>query len=450
MNIAIVGAGMLGLTLAHRLGAGTDHRVTVIEQSPSLGGLAASHDYGRFTWDRFYHCILPTDASLIGFIEALGLGSYLRWKQTGTGYYAEGRCHDMSSNLDFARFPLLSLADKARLAATVLYASRFADPWALYTVSAEDWLTAWCGRRGYQRFWRPLLRAKFGPYHDQVAAVFIWATLTRLFGARAAGSSKEKLGYVSGGYHRILGAIERDLQARGVSLHTGSAVEAIARDGDGCRIRHGGRDERFDQVIFTAPTRIAGQLVEGDLADEVARSERAHPTSAHYLGVACLVLALQKPLTPYYVLNIGDENVAMTGLIEFSNLLDPRVETDGLSLIYIPQYMDAADPRFEQSDEALLEQLMDRGLRRLFPIDDADIVYRGIHRARFVQPLPLVRSAPSLSQREPSLAMQRPFCILNTSLLTCATLNNNEVVRLVDNFMQANRRWLADPQPPPA
>ena len=31
------------------------------------------------------------------------------------------------------------------------------------------------------------------------------------------------------------------------------------------------------------------------------------------LGVACLVLALARPLTPYYVLNIGEENIELTG-----------------------------------------------------------------------------------------------------------------------------------------
>ena len=54
----------------------------------------------------------------------------------------------MNGNADFARFPLLGLLDKARLAAAVVYASRFADPWPLYRITAQEWLTRWCGRRG--------------------------------------------------------------------------------------------------------------------------------------------------------------------------------------------------------------------------------------------------------------------------------------------------------------
>src|SRR5260221_7021028 len=90
-----------------------------------------------------------------------------------------------------------------RLGAAVLYATRFANPESLCLVTAADWLTRICGRRGYEVFWQPLLRAKFGPFHDQVAAVFIYATLKRLFGARSAAAGRESLGYVHGGDHAI-------------------------------------------------------------------------------------------------------------------------------------------------------------------------------------------------------------------------------------------------------
>jgi hypothetical protein len=33
----------------------------------------------------------------------------------------------------------------------------------------------------------------------------------------------------------------------------------------------------------------------------------------------------------------------------------------------------------------------------------------------------------------------RPFQILNTSMLTCATLNNNDVVGLVEEFVERGR-----------
>src|SRR5439155_601202 len=57
MKVAVVGGGILGLTLAHRL-TRAGHAVDLLEAGPVLGGLVAPQDYGPFVWDRFYHCIL--------------------------------------------------------------------------------------------------------------------------------------------------------------------------------------------------------------------------------------------------------------------------------------------------------------------------------------------------------------------------------------------------------
>lgn len=462
MRAAVVGGGILGLTLAHRLAA-RGHAVDLLEAAPTLGGLAAPQDYGPFVWDRFYHCILPQDTSLIALLEELGLKADLRWTKTGTGYYARGRFHDMNGNRDFLRFPLLSALDKARLGAAVLYATRLARPEPLHLVTAEEWLTRICGRRGYEAFWQPLLRAKFGPFHDQVAAVFIYATLKRLFGARSAAAGRENLGYVRGGYHAILARFAERLAAQGARLRTRAAVRLVERvDGAdasipgsaACRVTAGGAGdavttEVYDQVFFTAPTRLARSVVGRELLPVVDRFERDNPSARTYLGVTCLVLVLERPLTPYYVLNIGEPSVELTGLIEMTNLIASEEETRGLSLVYLPRYMDSESEEFEARDGAVRDAIVERGLRRLFPAFDVSrALYAGVHRARHVQPLPLVRDAPPPADA-PTPALDAPFQIVNTALLRCATLNNNEVVALVDRFMERNRQALGAPSSSP-
>jgi len=436
---------MLGLTLAHRVAA-LGHQVTILEAAKELGGLAAGHDYGEFVWDRFYHCILPQDEALIELLTEFGLGDQLRWQRTGTGYFSEGRSYSMSGNADFLRFPLLSLLQKARLGASILYATRCADPYALYRVTAEAWLTKICGAAAYRVFWRPLLQAKFGPYHDRVAAVFIWATLKRLFGARRGSSNQEKLGYVRGGYARILESMARALESAGVRLLLGRPVERIdttngAGGQPGCRVQLGAEKFEFDLVLFTAPTGVARRVVDDALQPHVERIATEHPTSAHYLGVLCLVLALPRPLTPYYVLNIGDNSIGLTGLIEMTNLIDAESETAGRSLIYLPRYLDSEDPLMEADSAELRSSFFDPGMKRLFPeLDLNEASYAAVHRARFVQPLPLARD--DSVEATPAPIIEPPFQLLNTSMLQCATLNNNEVVALVNSFVERNRRSL--------
>ncbi len=471
LRVGIVGGGILGLTLAYRL-ARLGHNVELFEASSGLGGLAGWHDYGRFTWDRFYHCILPQDVHLLGLLEDLGLESELVWRQTRTGYYAGGRCYSMSTSADYLKFPLLSWADKARVGATVLYATRAADPMKLYSITAEEWLTRWCGRRGYQVFWRPLLKAKFGSFYDQVAAVFIWATLTRLFGARSGAASKEQLGYVRGGYRTVLARFETKLKEAGVTVHKSAPVTAIrettsaggpkaspsntsaggpkAEPRRGCEVTYDSagesRQATFDQVFFTGPTRLARSVVGSSLLPAVERVEREHPASAVYLGVACLVLALPRPLTPFYVLNVGDENLELTGVIEMTNLIDRRVETAGLSLVYVPKYMDSEDPRLAADDDEIQRSLLDRGLLRIFPdLPRGELAYCRVHRTKFVQPLPLVRH--EVPRPGKMVGLTRPFQVLNTSMLTCATLNNDEVVAFVDNFLRLQTNGELGPRP---
>ena len=99
MRIGIIGGGLMGLALADRLGS-AGHRVTVYERAVQPGGLATWHDFGAFTWDRFYHVILPTDSALVEFMRRIGLGDRLRWRPTQTGFYVDRAFHPLSSGLD--------------------------------------------------------------------------------------------------------------------------------------------------------------------------------------------------------------------------------------------------------------------------------------------------------------------------------------------------------------
>ena len=126
MRIGIIGGGFMGMALAYRL-AHRGHAVTVFERDTQVGGLATHHDYGPFVWDRFYHCILPSDTHLIRFLSDVGLGDHLRWARTLTGFYVDEQFYSVSSSLEFLRFPLVGLWGKIRLAATLLYCARIRD-----------------------------------------------------------------------------------------------------------------------------------------------------------------------------------------------------------------------------------------------------------------------------------------------------------------------------------
>jgi hypothetical protein len=107
-------------------------------------------------------------------------------------------------------------------------------------------------------------------------------------------------------------------------------------------------------------------------------------------------------------------------------------ETAGLHITYLPKYVHSADPLLRASDDSLKQQFLN-GLLVLSPdLDVTTIVSIHINRAFKVQPLQVVR----YSELVPTTVTPHPdFFVLNTSQLAANTLNNNDVIRSVDQFV---------------
>jgi len=138
---------------------------------------------------------------------------------------------------------------------------------------------------------------------------------------------------------------------------------------------------------------------------------------------------------PYYVVNIADPQIPFTGIIGMSNLVSSS-ETAGLHLTYLPKYVHSEDPLLRAPDDEL-RALFETGLSRMFPhLRNNQIVSLHINRAVKVQPLQVV----SYSRLVPSVTTSHPdFFVLNTSQFAANTLNNNDVIRGVDDFVAAHR-----------
>ncbi|MBA3443220.1 MAG: FAD-dependent oxidoreductase, partial [Pyrinomonadaceae bacterium] len=200
---AVIGGGLLGMTLAHRL-AKRGERVTLFEGADHLGGLASAWKLGDVVWDRHYHVTLLSDTALRSLLAEMGLEKEIEWVETRTGFYTGGNLYSMSNTLEFLRFPPLGPVGKLRLGATIFYASKVRDWQRLEKITVADWLRRWSGRSTFETIWLPLLRAKLGENYTKASAAFIWATIARMYAARRTGLKKEMFGYVPGGYARIL------------------------------------------------------------------------------------------------------------------------------------------------------------------------------------------------------------------------------------------------------
>jgi protoporphyrinogen oxidase len=431
-NIAIIGSGFLGLTLALRLRNRGD-RVTVFESASEIGGLASAWQIGDVTWDRHYHVTLLSDSFTRKIVEEIGLGDEFQWVETKTGFYTDGKLVSMSSTPEFLKFPPLGIISKLRLGGTIFFASRVKDWKALEKISVENWLTRLSGRKTFEKIWKPLLKAKLGEAYKETSAAFIWATIQRMYAARNSGLKKEMFGYVRGGYARVLKRFEQVLREKGVDIQLNSRVSDITRGEDG-KIRvtaeskiedQSSKIDYFDNVIFTGPSSIAAKIIP-DLTPE----EKQKLQNIRYQGIVCASVLMKESLSPFYVTNITDET-PFTGIIEMSALVD-KAEFGGRALLYLPKYVAPDDELFERTD-AEIEETFLSALEKMYPhFDKKSVEAFKISRVRQVFPLPVLDYSaylPSINTSVPGLY------VVNSAHIVNGTLNVNETVQLAERFI---------------
>jgi protoporphyrinogen oxidase len=441
-RVGIVGGGMLGMTLALRLSQ-QGCEVTLIEAAPTPGGLVQSQTIGGYTWDRFYHVTLLSDQHLHALLEELGLAPLLRWGTTRTGFYTDGRLRSLSNSLEFLSFPALSLVDKARLAATIVHASRLRDWRPLERMPVEDWLRRWSGDRTFQRIWLPLLKSKLGENYRITSASFIWATIARMYAARRRGLKREMFGYVDGGYDRVLREFGAQLAARGVRLQCGHPATMVTDDQDAVRVRlTGGVELEFDRVVLTVPCpRIVA------LCPQLAPGERARLGRVVYQGIVCASALLRRPLGGYYITNITEAGLPFTAVIEMTALVD-RARFGGQTLVYLPRYLTQDDP-FWQVPDAEVRSTFLAGLARMYPqLTPDDVTAFQIGRVR--EMLALTTVGYSESACPPTRTSLPNVFIVNSAQIVNGTLNVNETVALANDGARRLSPLLRAPAAPVA
>ncbi|HRH94719.1 MAG TPA: FAD-dependent oxidoreductase [Prosthecobacter sp.] len=376
-SVAVLGGGISGLTCALRL-AQEGHRVTLIEGSEQLGGLGTFFEHEGRTFEKFYHCMLPSDGPLLRVLETLGIRNEVYWKPTTFAYAHEGRFFPLNTAVDLLKFAPLRFIDRIRVGITGLYGRLVSDK-GLDQVTTVKWLTRLSGDRAFAKFWRPMLEAKFGDRHHDVPALWFWTRFNREKGE----SKGECKGYIKGGYKHITDTFARVLHALGSEIRLNTAVETVDLDADGRTIvTTSAGTEGFDQVVITLPTPQVGKLVGPAMRREMPPLD----TTTDYQGVINCLLFLKKPLTTHYWVATPGNVHPFDGVVETSTLTD-TADRGHRHVVYLTKYLHRGDERFSVSDECIRAYWIP-ALQELFPqLQDGDIESTHIFRAPFVEPI---------------------------------------------------------------
>jgi protoporphyrinogen oxidase len=393
-RVVVVGAGFSGLAAGYEL-AQRGYQPIVLEAEPQVGGLAAAFQVDGTRIERFYHHWFTNDHDISALVHELGLEHRLVYRPTRTGMYFTNRLYRLSTPLDVLRLPVLSLANRLRLGLTLVRARRVRNWREIDHVSAAEWMRKLGGEAVFRVVWEPLLRAKFGPYAEEVSAAWFWSKL-RLRGGSRGARGEERLAYFQGGFAALADELVHRIERAGGEIRLSTPAVRLAIEND--QVRGVESDAGLipaDAVILTPALPIVVQLirqhVDATYADRLAAID--------YLANVCVVLELTRSLSELYWMNVNDPSFPFVGVIEHTNL-DQADPSGRRHIVYLSRYLPATDLMFGATDDEIIRFTLPH-LRRMFPDLSAEcILATHVWRARYAQPLALRNYAKLVPQHE--------------------------------------------------
>lgn len=359
MKIGILGSGLAGLSASLHLAE--KNKVVIFEKNDTPGGCMTSMKYNNYTLETLYHHCFSGDNTLFSLMDELGLKSDLIWLKGSTGYYMDGKLYPLTTPLEILRYPCLTFLQKCRLGFFVI-SSRKIDLTPLDKITAKEYLLKKVGEGIYNAFFAPLLISKFGSMKDEVSAAWL---MSRIAIRSDRGAEGERLGYLKGGWHRLIDAMCEKIRNMGAEIRLNTPAITLIQREEKWLIN----GEEFDAVISTLPPQITKSLM-GNSTIQLP--------NLRYQGAACMTLGLDHdPANGIYWTNIGDP-APYGAVVTHTNFVP--FEWYGEHVVYLASY-------FKDEPEAGLKEQMINDFCKRFSVERTDIHHADLHIDRFAGPV---------------------------------------------------------------
>lgn len=373
-QVAIIGAGPMGLACAYEL-LKQGYKVTIYEAADRIGGMSAAFEFDGLTIERYYHFICKSDYPLFDMLEQLKIKDNLRWRNTRMGFYYEGKLYEWGRPENLLFFPKLDLFSKLRYALHVLYTKSIKDWRKLDELEATSWLRKWLGSCGYDVLWRSLFELKFFEYAESLSAAWIGTRIKRVALSRK-NLFQEQLGYLEGGSETFLRALEEQIKELGGDIKISTPVQEVCtEEGKVVGVRVAEDIKQYSTVISTIPIQYLPSLIPA-----LSENERTVINNIKNIAVVCVILKLKQSLSPYFWLNINDKNIAVPGVIEYSNL-----NTQDASIVYVPYYMPQTNKKYKWSDTEFVKEVYSYLSKLNIDFDEDWVLSKHVSRYEYAQ-----------------------------------------------------------------
>ncbi len=398
MKIAIVGAGIAGLTAAHDL-IKKGHQITIFEATDYVGGLAAGFKESHWDWsvERFYHHWFQSDSAMLGLIDELGWSDQLVFPRPVTVMHHKGKFYPFDSIPSALMYPGLGWGFNKVRFGLVNLAIRFTNNWqALEKFTVDEWMRKYAGDKAYEAVWEPMVIGKFGErYARQVNMAWMWARLK---------ARTPRLGTFTGGFQAFSDQFAAFLKGKGVQLRLNTPVQSIRSNPEsGLTITTSNGEEIFDQCLVTSSPSLMTRM-----APELPKQYLEGLLNLKSLGAVVLTLAVKHQLSKegYYWFNLPKKaGFPFLALVEHTNYLTPDY-FGGDHILYCGDYLETDHEYFQLTKEEIIQRFTP-SLQRINPEFKPDWVKNTwLYRTQYAQPVPFInhsRNIPDIRTPIPGL-----------------------------------------------
>lgn len=354
MKIGIIGAGYSGLTIAKELiEKGQD--VTIYEKQPYVGGMVDTIEIFDTKLEKYYRHIFKSDKEVIQLIKDMGLEKELIWPATKMGYLTNKRPYLFGTPISLLKFKPLNFIQKLRFGFNVIHIKLINDYKKLEKVTAEKWLKDRIGDKVYSQVWEPLLISKFGEKKDKISMAWLWGKIK--LRSTSTTPEGEQLGYIKGSYQKLTDNLYKFLIDKKVNIKLETSVNEVIKQNDKYIIEYNSNGkkekEEFDIIVSTIDYRSFEKLFNKYMNSE----EKNKIEKVNYTSARTMMIVTNKSFSPFYWLNIGDNDIPFGGIIEHTNFID-KSNYNNNHILYISNYMTEDNKLYNLSKEELLKEYM--------------------------------------------------------------------------------------------
>jgi oxygen-dependent protoporphyrinogen oxidase len=325
-RIIVVGAGIAGLSIAHRLGA--SHQVLLFERQQFAGGKIHSQSVDGYLFEWGPNGFFSNATELRALVREIGLdGEYREASPAAASrfIYWNGVMHKLPVKPpDALKMTLLSPAAKLRAAAELFVGPRKGED--AREESVFDFIERRFGRDVAERMVAPALLGISGGDAKHTSLDAMFPRLRELEtdhgsvirGMMSGGRKPGRLG--SFGAHGLQLLTDRLAEGLGSRLRTGSPVLKITPMRDGWIVNTPEKDHYADGVVLAVPADAAASMVEA-FDEKLSEELRAIPYAPmRAIGIAFRSEDVPVPLDGFGFLAARNAGVRILGALYTSTL----------------------------------------------------------------------------------------------------------------------------------